>query len=272
MRQGDYFVETAGARLRVRCAGKGPLLALIHGWALDLDMWTPQFRELSDRFRVIAFDRRGFGLSSGEPHLQSDVDDLLFLLSRTHRGKAAVVGMSQGARVALRAALQAPDQVACVILDGPPDMSATSGDELPFLEYRKLVRTAGLDAFRKAWMSHPLVQLRSNDRQAQRLLRTMIERYSGADLLAPAQSAATLIERDDLTRLKAPALVINGEYDTETRRAAGAELARTLPNARLELMRDAAHLPNLDTPAVYNRAVGGFLRTCLCDSQSALTG
>ena len=55
----DELVEVRGARLRVRTAGEGPAVLLIHGWTLDLDMWTPQFATLANRYRLIAFDRRG---------------------------------------------------------------------------------------------------------------------------------------------------------------------------------------------------------------------
>ena len=54
-------------RLRVRTAGDGPAVLFLHGWALDLDMWRAQFEALASRYRLIAFDRRGFGLSSGTP-------------------------------------------------------------------------------------------------------------------------------------------------------------------------------------------------------------
>ena len=61
----ERYIERDGVRLRVRESGEGETLILIHGWALDLDMWSPQFAALSQSYRLVAFDRRGFGLSSG---------------------------------------------------------------------------------------------------------------------------------------------------------------------------------------------------------------
>src|SRR5690606_30873815 len=110
------------ATLRVRDAGQGPAVLFIHGWALDSDMWTAQLEELSRDHRAIAFDRRGFGLSSGEPSLAADVEDVRWLLDQLEVGAAGIVGMSQGARVAARFAHDHPQRVRWLVLDGPPSL------------------------------------------------------------------------------------------------------------------------------------------------------
>src|SRR5262245_62489121 len=97
----DQLLEARGSRLHVRTAGEGPAVLLIHGWALDLDMWVPQFAALAGRYRLIAFDRRGFGLSSGTPDIEEDLADIDELLARLAVERVAIVGMSTGARVAL---------------------------------------------------------------------------------------------------------------------------------------------------------------------------
>src|SRR5262245_18547849 len=101
MRSEDQYLEADGAQLRFRDEGEGSPVVLIHGWALDLDMWTPPFAALKNAFRVIAYDRRGFGLSYGLPMLAQDPVDLEHLLDARGIERAALVGMSQGARVAL---------------------------------------------------------------------------------------------------------------------------------------------------------------------------
>ena len=89
-----------------RTAGRGPAVLFVHGWALDLDMWTPQFAALANRYRLIAFDRRGFGFSTGAPGIEHDVADIEQLLAELSLEQIAIVGMSQGARVALRWAMR----------------------------------------------------------------------------------------------------------------------------------------------------------------------
>ncbi|HVS78395.1 MAG TPA: alpha/beta fold hydrolase, partial [Steroidobacteraceae bacterium] len=71
----DLYLPVAGALLRYRDEGAGPAVLLIHGWTLDLDMWEPQVAGLAGAFRLIRFDRRGFGLSSGRASVTADVRD-----------------------------------------------------------------------------------------------------------------------------------------------------------------------------------------------------
>jgi pimeloyl-ACP methyl ester carboxylesterase len=253
-------IDVRGARLRVRTAGEGPAVLLVHGWALDLDMWRPQFAALAASNRLIAFDRRGFGHSSGTPGIDHDLADIEQLLAVLRVERVAIVGMSQGARVALRWALCAPRATTCLVLDGPPrDLLAArpSEGEIALVTYRELVRTEGIDAFRKQWLKHPLMRLYTADQSVHALLREMVGRYPGHDLMG--DETAQLPGIDSLQQLDSPVLIINGEHDTETRIGAGAELARALPHAQLAIIPGAGHLSNLDNPGAYNREIHRFL-------------
>jgi pimeloyl-ACP methyl ester carboxylesterase len=61
----DRYIAVGDARLRYRDEGDGPAVILVHGWTLDLEMWDPQVAALSAAFRLVRFDRRGYGLSGG---------------------------------------------------------------------------------------------------------------------------------------------------------------------------------------------------------------
>jgi 3-oxoadipate enol-lactonase len=256
----NEFVEVRGARLRVRTAGNGPAILFVHGWAIDLDMWTPQFAALAGRYRLIAFDRRGFGFSSGTAGIDHDLADIEQLLSRLGIDSIAIVGMSQGARVALRWALYSPGATRCLILDGPPrDILAVGRPEgeVTLAAYRELVRDQGIEAFRRQWLQHPLMRLYTNEPRAHALLREMVGRYPGHDLMG--DETAQLPGIGIPQRLDLPILIVNGEHDTAVRIGAGAELARALPHAHLAIIPGAGHLSNLDNPGAYNQALDQFL-------------
>jgi 3-oxoadipate enol-lactonase len=251
----ETFIDSGDARLRVRALGAGPAIVFLHGWALDLDMWQPQLAELARDHKVVAFDRRGFGLSSGVPDLARDVDDVLTIAQALRIQRMTLVGMSQAARVALRFAHCSPRHLAGLILDGPPNLTAAVIEELPMARYRDLVASEGLDAFRAQWQEHPLMRLR--DAGMQPLLRRIVARYPGRDLQHPDVAPSS---EPDVAAVVIPTLVINGEEDSSTRLMVGEDLARRLPNARHVIVSGAGHLPNLDNPMSYNALVRAFVR------------
>jgi len=262
MRAPDSHFESGDARLRFRDEGEGEALVLVHGWTLDLEMWDAQAAEFSRTMRVIRYDRRGHGLSGGMPGAAEDAGDLLALLDRLQVPRATVVGMSQGARTALAFALERPERVAGLVLDGPPDFRAGAGrdERSPVARFRELARTGGLEAFRAAWRDDPLMRLHSGDRAATALVAQALSRYRGLDLLDEAPAAAPALDERAIAGLAMPVLIVVGERDTDQRRAAAAWLQGLLPRADRALIADAGHLPNLDRPREYGEALRQFLQ------------
>ena len=264
MQAHDQYFQSGGARLRYRDEGAGPPLVFIHGWTLDLEVWNPQAAALAGPLRVVRYDRRGFGLSDGTPGIAADLQDLAHLLDRLQLVAPMLVGLSQGARVALAFALRQPDRVAGLVLDGPPDEvgdTATAGDEdFSIAEYRALVRERGVEAFRDSWRAHPLMRLYGSNPAAADLIGRMLARYPARDLQGAAAIPPPPAGPSALARLAKPVLVVNGEFDTPIRRRAGEALARSLPLAERIVLPGAGHLPNLDNTNAYNEAIQAFLR------------
>ena len=259
----DLYLPVTGALLRYRDEGRGPAVLLIHGWTLDLDMWEPQVAGLADAFRLVRFDRRGFGLSSGRASLNCDVQDALAVCDELHLERLACLGMSQGARVALHLCRIAPERLACVVLDGPPrnlaGSSAADGEDVPLSEYRDLIAGGDIETFRRRWAGHPLMQLECSSTQAQALLRRITARYSGKDLLQEGPAAEDHWDRAVTASLATPALVITGEHDLPARVQAANALAAALPGAQRAVIGASRHLPNLDNPLSYNTVLRAFL-------------
>jgi pimeloyl-ACP methyl ester carboxylesterase len=254
----DRFFKRDGVQLRYRDEGRGPAVLWLHGWTLDLQMWELQAQALRDQFRLIRLDRRGFGLSSGRPSLEHDVEDLSALCTLLGLERVALVGMSQGARAAVAFAQVMPVAVSCLVLDGPPNF-ATTRSEVPLAHFRELVRAQGMQAFRREWRRHPLTQLRSANQQLQALLDDMIARYPGGDLLVAPAAVAALRAPPALESLRIPVLVLYGDHESRSRAAAARALAARLPNAECAVIAAAGHMPNLDNPDSYNTTVREFL-------------
>lgn len=259
----DRTFRTGDLSLRYRDEGVGPAVVLLHGWTLDLELWDPQAAALRDSMRVLRFDRRGFGCSGGTPDARADAGDLVALLDHLQVRSAAVVGMSQGVRAALAAALDFPRRVTALVLDGPPDGDragdAEADADLSMESFRALARDEGMDAFRRAWRAHPLMRLCNGDAAAQAVLDRMLARYPGRDLTGPAPAPAAAVDAAALARLALPVLVVGGQHDTPARIRAADALVRALPSAERCRIAGAGHLANLDNPAVYNDHLRAFL-------------
>lgn len=250
----DQYFERAGARLRWRLAGSGPAVALLHGWALDLKYWDPVAALLSKEFTVLRFDRCGFGLSEGQPDIHRNVADLATLLDAAAIQRVVLVGMSQGARLAIHFALQLPARVRGLLLDGAPALEAES--ELPLAQYRRLLDAQGPAALQADILRHPLMQLATKDTTARALLARSVANYGGFDLHQQVPHR----RRPDLGAIAVPTLVLNGSLDSPARRAAGRELQAAISGARQVELAGAGHLAALDDPSGYAATVAAFCR------------
>ena len=81
------FAEVNGTRLYFEVTGTGRPIVLIHGFSLNLRMWDDQIEALSENYRVIRYDVRGFGKSAVPTDRNySHADDLMALLE--HLGES----------------------------------------------------------------------------------------------------------------------------------------------------------------------------------------
>jgi len=249
----DRFLDHGGARLRWRLEGTGPAIVLLHGWALDLEYWDPLCTRLAPRFTLLRFDRCGFGLSPGVPDVHRNVGDLLALLHAAGMDRPILLGMSQGARLAIHFALEHPAHVRGLILDGAPALEAES--DLPLIRYRNLLETQGLAAMQADIGLHPLMQLQTTETSAHHLLAKVAARYAGHDLLQPVAHRSN---PPRLGAIVAPTLILNGAKDSAARRDAAHLLQAAIPDARNVELSCAGHLALLDDPAGYAQAISAF--------------
>jgi pimeloyl-ACP methyl ester carboxylesterase len=252
----DRFLERDGARLRWRIDGAGPCLVLLHGWPLDLEYWDPAVALLAERFKLLRFDRCGFGRSSGQPDIHRNVADLAALMAAAGQQRAVLLGMSQGARLALHFVSRHPQAVRGLVLDGAPVIDAEP--ELPMARFRQLLASEGIDALRAEILRQPFMRIHRDDAASRDLLAGIVARYPALDLQRPAQRAPAPPE---LAGTGVPTLILNGSLDSPARREAGRRLQATIADARRIELPGAGHLALLDDPAGYAAALTGFCAT-----------
>lgn len=114
----DERIDVGEAELRVRHAGDGPPLLLLHGYPQTHAMWHAVAPELSEQFAVVCPDLRGYGDSRGpaEPATEdysnrTMASDLTTLMTDLGYDTFRLVGHDRGARVGYRLALDSPARV-----------------------------------------------------------------------------------------------------------------------------------------------------------------
>lgn len=257
----DCYGEVAvdGGTLPVAMAGDGLPVILLHGWTLDHRMWQPQIAGLAGEFFLVMPDRRGCGRATAAPDLAREAEDVIAIADVLGFDRFAVVGLSQGAVVALDVARRYASRLTGVVVSGAPLPALVPRDEVIDLDRLTALAARGdLAQFRAEWGAHPLMQAHTPEARA--LKAAMLAAYDGRDLLVPANTPG--FPREALARLPMPVLAMTGEHDTPWRRDCARALAATAPRARHAEIAEAGHLANADNPGQFNALVSQFLRHC----------
>jgi len=247
-------VDVGDGYVHVASAGAGTEMVMLHGWTLDHRSWLPQL-PLADRMRLVLPDRRGCGRSTAPPYLAQEWRDIDRLAAP---GRFILMGMSQGASVALDYARRRPERVLALVLVGTPLHEIVpydhDDDRLARDTYADLVRTGRLATMKRDWADHPLARRNAT---AAPLVDAMLADYDGRDLLAPP--APITITAADIAALPMPVLAIAGSKDTAWRRRVRDFIGATAPQGRVANIEAAGHLCNLDDPARFNAVLANFL-------------
>jgi pimeloyl-ACP methyl ester carboxylesterase len=258
-------VSVGDARIYFEVAGRDTPVVLIHGWANDLRAWDDQFAVLAKNFRVIRYDRRGFGRSTSVGDLTADPVDLAALLDTLGVSSAHVVGHSAGARVALAFALAFPDRVRGLVLysSGPPQGFPITADAAAFASLPVVARRVGLDSLGKLVMSMPAFHIPPQRDDVRRRVGALWSAYSGRDVLEEhAPSGKTpLAALNQLGQIRAPTLIVVGDADGAFFHQIADSLAARIAGARRETIRGGGHVVHMLAPARFNAAVEAFLRS-----------
>ncbi len=253
--QGDLLAEVAG---------RGRPVILIHGWAVDRRMWAPQIPALKRRFKVITFDRRGFGQSTCPPGLEQELDDLDALLEHFRLDTAALVGMSQGGRIAMRYAASRPARVNALVLHGAPldGLAPPPHDEsiLPLAQVASLLRSGNRGEAIRVLGEHALMDPGSRFTIARAQILAMLRDYRGEDVqMAPAVEVSLDEACAQLAQITAPTTVLTGSKETVWLWCVADFTAWRIRGARRRVIRGGRHFVNMTHAADYNRCILDFL-------------
>jgi len=265
------YAEVNGVRLYYEIGGEGSDLVFVHAGCADSRMWDEQFSIFVDDYRALRYDMRGYGKSSLGPTSFSNRDDLYNLLEILDIQQAHFVACSMGSLAVTDFALEHPEKVKSLVLVSPI-LSGYQYQGLPpqpvleMIEARKagkLEQAAELQA--QIWADGPKRISDQSNREVHESVRQMSldSLRLQADLI---RQTTFLIEEplnppaiERLEQIKVPTLVIVGDLDDDSEMAIAEVLTTRIKGATEVIIKEGAHLPNMEKPEEFNRVVLDFL-------------
>lgn len=255
--------------------GSGPPVLLIHGWPLSAAAWGPQTAALqSAGYRVVSYDRRGFGLSdqptSGYGY-DTLADDLQRVIDHCDLQEVTLVGFSMGGgEVARYIARHGESRLRSVVFAAavPPCLMQSPGnpegpltpDQAHAMQQALLAdRSAFFEDFTRDFFSaHGVVQVTPAQRGD---AVALCQQSAPHAALACMDAFANTDFRDDLAKVTVPTLVLHGEADAIVPLAgSGLRTHRAVAHSRLVTVPGAPHGFNVSHAGAFNDALLSFLR------------
>lgn len=252
-----------GVSLEYDDIGNGVPLLLIHGFPLDRTLWRTQIAGLSQLFRVIAPDLRGFGQSSQTDGEAVTMDqyaaDLKSLLDSVNVKQAVIGGISMGGYIALAFYAQYADRVKGLIL--------ANSRAVPDSEEGKQTRLANAQKVGEVGTGFlvetlaPKMLGSAAKPEIEIAVRSMMARQRPAGVMSALRGMAVRPDRTTLLRFATvPVLIVSGSQDVLIPPSDSEAMHALIPNGRLVIIPDAGHLSNLDKADAFNHVVREYYK------------
>jgi len=240
----------------------GPPVLLLHGLGSCAADWAPQRPVLDPRYRVVAVDLPGHGatpLPPGRLTIERMADAVAALAAGLTLAPAHVVGLSLGACVAVRVALQAPARVRSLTLVNPFARVRPGGlgDLARMAQRLVLLGTAPMP-----WLAAHVARRLFPWPEQQALHAAAVASLGATSrrgYTAAMRALARFDARGQVAAIRCPTLVVAGDRDRVVPLEAKLRLGAAIPGARVVVVPASGHATPYDQPATFNRLLLEFL-------------
>jgi len=256
------------AHLRIETADpKAPWLTLVHGASQNRDLFCAQVTAFQDNYRLLLVDLLGHGESAdaaGPFGPLEYAEAVMGAMDAAGVVRTHFWGTHTGSAVALLLGSRAPQRFMSFVLEG----AVIPGRELPsvvtcYERARTTMCECGLVAARQEWFERSpwfdVMRSRPTECRAEQHHR-LIERFNGAPWQDPHTPQAAAMTSDELARIAAPTLLVNGEFVVPDFLPAVDELRAILPDVSNVVVPKAGGFPLWEFPGEVNALVHEHLQ------------
>jgi pimeloyl-ACP methyl ester carboxylesterase len=259
-------LKIRGVNLVYDDLGAGDVIVFIHGQPFNRSMWNYQATVFSETHRLIIPDLRGYGQSATtDPIILLDelALDIIYLLDELAINKAVLVGLSMGGQIALELYRLAPRLVKGLVL---ADTDARAEDETSYINRVALSKSLlayGMEKYTAENIHNYLCKDTFETKQV------VVDHLTDMMMhTSPVGSAAVQLgraERRDhtaiLSTINFPALIVVGDQDVFTPIATAQYMQTRIKGAKLAIVNNAGHIPNMEQPHHFNQLLKDYLDT-----------
>jgi sigma-B regulation protein RsbQ len=260
----------AVSKFNVTVSGRGTKpMVFAHGFGCDQNMWRFVAPAFADEYKVVLFDYLGHGRSERSAYdrtrygsLDAYADDVLEICRELDLRDVVFVGHSVSATIGILAAIREPERFDKLVLVGPSPCYIDEGDYVGGFSREQIEGLLDfLDHNHLGWSSAMAPTIMGNPDRPE-LAGELAESFCRTDPEVARQFARVTFlsdNRNDLPRLRAPALVVQCSQDVIAPQRVGQYVHRHLPGSRFVLLDTTGHCPHLSAPAETTAAIKQFL-------------
>jgi pimeloyl-ACP methyl ester carboxylesterase len=263
-------IKAGGFHIQYSDTGAGEPLLFVHGGMQDRHMWNHQVNFFIHRhYRVITFDLPAHGQSSGTDTTLLVSELIRILLDSLKIKRASIVGLSLGSVCVTAFVIAHPERVNKVVLASPGLIGSTALltiDSLSLHLYNQIdsvLASGDCDEYARLFVSSWCVgPLRDSSKVPVALRRNVYEttRYNckehSRSEWRPFGSAPVM---PVLHTIQKPVLLISGDQDVPFNNTISTYMQSQIPSSRVYIIKNAAHMVNMEKPEPFNKLVLEFL-------------
>ena len=242
---------------------KAPVVMLSHALGSNLAMWDLQLAVLEPYYCVLRYDTRGHGGSDAPPGpytLKELGADAFGLMDALDMEWVHWVGLSMGGMIGQYLGLNHPDTLRSLSLCDTTAIFTEKAQEARQTRIR-IARDKGMQALVEStlerWFTPAYLRQNPPEVEAirQHFLATPV-----AGFIECSEAIQDLNYLEQLIQIRTPSLIVVGEDDPGTPVTASQAIHERIPDSKLVVLAEAAHLSNIEQPEAFNTALLGFLR------------